>query len=43
MAASSSELSLKGGIGYARARKIRELLDAEYRQLRQTQIELPRV
>jgi len=30
--ASRSELALKGGIGYARAAKIQELLDAGYRQ-----------
>ena len=41
--ASSTELAVKGGIGRARARKIQDVLDAEYHRAGPRQIELPRI
>jgi DNA excision repair protein ERCC-4 len=42
-AASPTELSVKGGIGRARAKRIQEVLDAEYHRAGPRQIELPRI
>jgi DNA excision repair protein ERCC-4 len=42
-AASPSELSVKGGIGRARAKRIQEVLDAKYHPAGPRQIELPRI
>jgi DNA excision repair protein ERCC-4 len=41
-AASPTELGVKGGIGRARAKRIQEVLDAEYPRAASRQIELPR-
>ncbi len=43
LAASSTELAVKGGIGYARAKRIQEVLDAKPSHVGPKQIELPRV
>ena len=43
LAASSTELAVKGGIGYARAKRIQEVLDAKPSHSGPKQIELPRV
>jgi ERCC4-type nuclease len=43
LAASSTELAVRGGIGYARAKRIQEVLDAKPSHVGTKQIELPRV
>ena len=43
LAASTTELAVKGGIGYTRAKRIQEVLDAKPSHIGTKQIELPRV